>query len=158
MKQKKTAECSAELPLTFKQNGDYKTRLQKVDFTVSKSTSVPSRVYGFLEVYLLFASSLSESKLFKWQQASSLTRTHTHTSLFLFISTLCGRQILVTSQTNKQRSTQMLAKISLCDQQKEKFVATVEKLCANFLSFFRSFLSNISSAGPRGQVQRHLLH
>lgn len=30
----------------------------------------------------------------------------------------------------------MLAKISLCDQQKEKFVATVEKLRANFLSFF----------------------
>lgn len=101
MKQKKTAECSGELPLTFKQNGDYKTRLQKVSFTVSKSTSVPSRVYGFLEVYLLFASSLSESNLFKWQQASSLTRARTHTlshthSLFLFISTLCGRQILVT--------------------------------------------------------------
>lgn len=86
MKQKKTAECSGELPLTFKQNGDYKTRLQKVSFTVSKSTSVPSRVYGFLEVYLLFASSLSESNLFKWQQASSLTRAHTHThTLFVLV-------------------------------------------------------------------------
>lgn len=75
--------------------------------------------------------------------AGLISHSHTHThsrthTLFVLVhfNIMWKTNTCYLLQTNKQRSTQMLAKISLCDQQKEKFVATVEKLCANFLSFF----------------------